>query len=178
MWPIRAAAVCLCDDLIEFASPVSHQLLPAMLPAILDVLKTSSEPSLRQAAAYGAAVCAQFGGDSVTPYAKQLVDALVGCITAPGARENDDENATDNAVSAIVRFALHRRGAPGIDADALMAGAVAYLPIKSDGVEARAIHGLVVEAILKSEWVPWGAEGGGALPVNPSNRPVQWTSCG
>lgn len=88
----------------------------------------------------------------MTPHAKALVDALISCVTAPGARKDDAENATDNAISAVVRFALHRRGAPGVDSDALMAGVVAYLPIKADGIEARTIHGLVIDAIANSAW--------------------------
>lgn len=151
VWPIRHAAICLCDDLIEYASPVSYTLLPAMIPAVLDVLTTPQDPTLRQAAAYGVAVCAQYGGDAVTPHVKSLVDALVGAVTAPGAREGETENATDNCISALVRIALYRKGAPGVDVDALMTGAVSYLPIKADGVEARSIHGLAVEAMAKSK---------------------------
>jgi len=142
----------LCDDLVEFASPVSHEILPPMLAAVLDVLTTpGGEATLRQAAAYGASVCAQHGGAGVTPHVPALIDGLVKSVTAAGARVGEAENATDNAVSALVRFALHRRDSPGVDADALLSGVVAYLPLRADGVEARAVHGLVVEAVATSE---------------------------
>ena len=152
LWPMRHAAICLCDDLVEFASPSAHELLGAMIPAILDILSTATEPVLRQAAAYGAAICAQHGGDAVTPHIKSMVEVLVAAVTASGARDGELENATDNAISALVRFVMYRRGAPGVDSDAIMSGAVAYLPIKADGVEARSIHGLAVEAIAKSKF--------------------------
>jgi importin-5 len=150
-WPLRHAAVCLCDDLIEFASPAAHTILEAMLPALIDILSTSEIPTLLQAAAYGVAVCAQHGGAQVTPYVKPMLSCLFRSVTAADARTGEKENATDNAVSALLKIAEFRAGAPGVDVDTIMSGVVAYLPIKADGVEARQVHGQVVQAIASRE---------------------------
>jgi hypothetical protein len=189
LWPIRHAAICLCDDLIEFASPTAHVVLEAMLPALVDVLTTSTVPTLIQAAAYGVAVCAQHGGPHVTPYVKPLFDCLVRNVSAPGARVGEMENATDNSVSALVKIAAFRAGTPGIDVDTIMSGVVAYLPLKADGIEARVIHGQVVQAISTREWQredeepspPVYACTAFALPLPPLPLPLlplQSTRCG
>ena len=55
---MRCAALCLCDDLIEHASPESHTLLGAFLPALLEAVKFTNEPVVRQPALYGVGECA------------------------------------------------------------------------------------------------------------------------
>lgn len=74
---------------------------------------------------------------------------------AQEARSDDNEMATDNAVSALGALLAHHSDV--LDGDALAAAWVAGLPIKGDAVEAVRAHAQLV-ALLE---VRRGATGGG-----------------
>ena len=58
----------------------------------------------RQAASYGIGVMATFGGPAYHQVLGQALPALVAMIQAPHSREMGNVNATENAISAIVRI--------------------------------------------------------------------------
>ena len=155
MEPFRAAGICLCDDLIEYASPESHILLDTMLPALLDGA-SDADDLLRQSSVYGLGVCAVRAPDRVAPLAGKMVESLTAIIFAPGARSYESGSATDNAVSALIKLARHVSAA--VDCDAIMGGVLAYLPFKHDGIEARLVHGWLVEAIATGDPLWLGAD--------------------
>lgn len=65
-WPDRQWGLCIFDDVVEHCSPASFKYAEYFLRPMLESVCDSS-PEVRQAAAYGVGVMAQFGGDSYRP---------------------------------------------------------------------------------------------------------------
>jgi hypothetical protein len=57
--------------------------------------------ALRTAAAYGLGVCAEKFGAKMAPFCEQCVPKLMAMVQHPEAREDDNEDATDCAVSSL-----------------------------------------------------------------------------
>ncbi len=135
--PMRAAALCLADDLTEHA-PASHAMvLPTFFPHMLQCTAHDSA-ILRHPACYGVGVVAQHANAAFLPHAPATIVALSQVIRAPDAREEENEGATDNAVAALIKIALF--SPPGalagnLDPQAIMGGCIEYLPLKSDRIE-------------------------------------------
>jgi hypothetical protein len=159
--PMRAAAVCLLDDLIEFASPQAHVLLGHFLPVLQECV-THASPLLRQPSTYGVGVCAQHAGDGFAAAVPALFERLVAAIRAEGSREGDMHGATDNAVSALIKLAKFRPAL--VHAQGVMPGVLAYLPMRADGIEARLVHGWMVDG-LAAEDPMWCGAGGAQVPA-------------
>ena len=155
--PFRVAALCLCDDMIEYASPAAATMLvPVAAPSLIECADATLDATLRQPAVYGLGVCMQHGGEAFTPFVARAVALCVACV---GARSETDQSVTDNAVSTLIKAARFRRGVAGVDADALMRGVIAYLPLRSDAIEARLVHGLMVDALAAGDELWLGARG-------------------
>jgi hypothetical protein len=159
--PMRAAAVCLLDDLIEFASPQSHVLLGHFLPVLQECV-THASPLLRQPSTYGVGVCAQHGGDAFAAAVPALFERLVPAIRTEGAREGDMHGATDNAVSALIKLAKFRPAL--VHAQGVMPGVLAYLPLRADSIEARLVHGWMVDGLAASDPL-WCGAGNAQVPA-------------
>jgi hypothetical protein len=144
MEPLRAAAICICDDLVEFASPESGALLQSLIPSLLDGI-TFEDSFVRHCAAYGIGVCAQHAGEQFEPFVPAAIEGLTVMATAKEAKEFENGSATDNAVAALIKIAAYRR--QSVDSDAIIAGALSFLPMKFDTIEARYIHGALIEGM-------------------------------
>lgn len=66
-WPDRQWGLCMFDDVIEHCSPSSFKYAEYFLRPMLQSICDNS-PEVRQAAAYGVGVMAQFGGDNYRPF--------------------------------------------------------------------------------------------------------------
>lgn len=148
--PLTLTALCLVDDLIEWASPDAHQLLPTAFPIMLQ-LAAHTRPVMRQAAVYGLGVVAQHAPAFATQHASAIVARLGAVIQAPDARSDDNENCTDNAVAALYKVARFLSSAPGVDSRGFVSAILAYLPLRSDGLEAQVLHGSIVDALIKQD---------------------------
>jgi hypothetical protein len=155
---VRSAAVCVFDDLIEHASPEAHFLLPTFLPHLL-AFTQSADPFLRQTSVYGLGVCAQHGGPDFEPTVAPALQALQKALARPEAREDVYRCATENAVSALIKCLRFRPASAGAYADVIMPGVLAFLPFTSDEIEARLVHGLLVDGVTTQDEM-WVGKGG------------------
>jgi importin-5 len=64
----------------------------------------SPEAEVRQAAAYGCGVLAQFGGAQFAGACARAVPLLAALIAEPNARAVENLNATENAISAVTKI--------------------------------------------------------------------------
>lgn len=106
------------------------------------LLRYASDPSpdVRQAAAYGLGVLSEHAGGAFTDeQCQQACSVLLAVVRAPGARQDEEEAATDNAVSALGKALLYRPAAVG-SYPALLDTWVGYLPVRADTVEANVVH--------------------------------------
>ena len=137
----RRIAVCIFDDVMEFASDASGASGPyfdAFYPAVLAGAGDGVHHDLRQACAYGLGVCAQHCPDRFRPKAPEAVAALVASVRAPGSRTEDAADATDNAVSALGK-AVEFCG-DAFDSAPVLQLWLDYLPVRADTAEAQAVH--------------------------------------
>lgn len=152
----RSAALCVFDDVIEHCSADggSTRYIEALFPALLQYARDESS-EVRQAAAYGLGMMGEKVADAVftLPMQQQAAQALAGVADAPGAWEDENSSATDNAVSALGK--LCKRSAE--------IGAVGWpkwlaaLPLKADREEARFVHTMLCDQVEASNTSLLGA---------------------
>ncbi|KAJ1961863.1 importin subunit beta-3 [Dipsacomyces acuminosporus] len=143
----RQWAICVFDDLVEFAGPASSQFAGDFLQPIAGALREANSPDLRQAAAYGIGVMAQFGGDAYADYLISIaLPILVESIGKPDAREVENVFATENAVSAITKILRFHANKVG-DAQGLLQTWFKALPISNDEEEAPGAYEYLVQVL-------------------------------
>ncbi|KAJ2344876.1 importin subunit beta-3 [Coemansia sp. RSA 2618] len=146
----RQWAICVFDDLVEFTGPASSQYAGDFLEPIAQALRDQSAPDLRQAAAYGVGVMAQFGGSA---YADFVVNAalplLLEMLARADAREEDNVYATENAVSAVAKI-LRFFGANLTDAHMLLQTWFRALPVTNDADEVPSVYEYLVQLMRES----------------------------
>jgi hypothetical protein len=88
---------------IEFLGPASVKYQEHFVQPLLHYLG-SPQAEVRQAAAYGAGVLGQFGGPAYAAVCASAFPKLAEMIQAPGSREPESINPTENAISAATKI--------------------------------------------------------------------------
>ncbi|XP_077153239.1 importin-5 [Ranitomeya variabilis] len=132
-WPDRQWGLCIFDDIIEHCSPTSFQYAEYFLRPLLQSICDNS-PEVRQAAAYGVGVMAQFGGDNYRPFCTEAVPLLVGVIQAPDSKTKENINATENCISAVGKIMKYRPDC--VNVDEVLPHWLSWLPLHEDKEEA------------------------------------------
>ncbi|KAG8586378.1 hypothetical protein GDO81_005362 [Engystomops pustulosus] len=132
-WPDRQWGLCIFDDVIEHCSPTSFKYAECFLRPLIQSICDSS-PEVRQAAAYGVGVMAQFGGDNYRPFCTEALPLLVGVIQAPDSKTKENVNATENCISAVGKIMKYRPDC--INVDEVLPHWLSWLPLHEDKEEA------------------------------------------
>lgn len=133
----RKVGMWVWTDLVDNCPQAATQYAAQILPPMLTSADMSLPPNIRTAAAYGLGVCAAKLGPAAAPYSSQIMSTLLGLLRHPEARVGDNEDATDNVVSALGKVCLHQ-SVEG--ASAVLPEWLSYLPLKSDLEEAAQVH--------------------------------------
>jgi hypothetical protein len=140
---LQTNAVCVFDDAIEFCGPAVHKHLAACLPVFVRNL-AAEDITLRQCSIYGIAKVVEHARDQ--PCTAALVPAvlpqLVELIQRPGARDDEHDCCTENAISAVGKICLFH--ADKCDPAALLPLWLSWLPLKVDEIEAKVMHAQLV----------------------------------
>lgn len=147
----------MVDNCADAAALYAAQIVPPML-ASADMGQSAD---VRTAAAYGLGVCAAKLGPAAAPFGAQIMSTLLGLLRHPEARVGDNEDATDNVVSALGKVCLHQ-SVEG--ANAVLPEWLSYLPLKSDLEEAAQVHEQLC-AFLERDAQGFLAPTGSALQV-------------
>ncbi|XP_013880580.1 importin-5 [Austrofundulus limnaeus] len=132
-WADRQWGLCIFDDVVEHCSPSSFKYAEYFLRPMLQSLCDSS-PEVRQAAAYGVGVMAQFGGENYRPFCTEALPLLVGVIQAADSRSKENVNATENCISAVGKLVRFRPEC--VNANEVLPHWLSWLPLKEDKEEA------------------------------------------
>ncbi|XP_034489294.1 importin-5 [Drosophila innubila] len=151
----RQWGLCVFDDLIEFCGPASAPYQQIFTPALLQYVVDKS-PDVRQAATYGCGVLGQFGGEQFAHTCAQFIPLLVQVINDPKAREVENINATENAISAFSKILKYNKSAL-TNVDELIAAWFTWLPTSEDPEEANHIYGYLCDLIEGNHPVILGA---------------------
>ncbi|KAG8452040.1 hypothetical protein GDO86_004004 [Hymenochirus boettgeri] len=132
-WPDRQWGLCIFDDVIEHCSPSSFKYAEYFLRPLLQSVCDNS-PEVRQAAAYGIGVMAQFGGDNYRPFCTEALPLLVRVIQAPDSKTKENVNATENCISAVGKIMKFRPDC--INVEEVLPHWLSWLPLHEDKEEA------------------------------------------
>ncbi|KAK4528301.1 hypothetical protein GAYE_SCF54G6238 [Galdieria yellowstonensis] len=135
----RKAAICVFDDIIEWGGEEGRKYIRQILPA-LDAFVTDKDANVRQSAAYGLGLCAQFGGTDFASFASSVGQKLVNYLSWRGAYTSENMNATENVVSALMKIVEYQR--PMCDVSSFIDPILNNLPLKQDESEALIAHEL------------------------------------
>ena len=102
----------------------------------------ATHADLRQCAVYGVCTVATKSPDVFKPHAPLALSRVSSIIQAAEARSDDNEMATDNAISALAALMEHHSDV--LDGMALGDMWVGSLPVKADAVEACKNHDLLL----------------------------------
>eukprot|EP00062_Callorhinchus_milii_P020343 gi/632975888/ref/XP_007904480.1/ PREDICTED: importin-5 [Callorhinchus milii] len=132
-WPDKQWGLCIFDDVIEHCSPTSFKYAEYFLRPMLQYVCDNS-PEVRQAAAYGIGVMAQFGGENYRPFCTEAIPLLVGVIQMEGSKTKENINATENCISAVGKIMKCRPEC--VNVNEFLPHWLSWLPLHEDKEEA------------------------------------------
>ncbi|XP_049976984.1 importin-5-like isoform X2 [Alexandromys fortis] len=132
-WPDRQWGLCIFDDVIEHCSPASFKYAEYFLRPMLQYVCDNS-PEVRQAAAYGLGVMAQYGGDNYRPFCTEALPLLVRVIQAADSKTKENINATENCISAVGKIMNFMPDC--VNVDEVLPHWLSWLPLHEDKEEA------------------------------------------
>ncbi|MBA0687112.1 hypothetical protein Goari_014674, partial [Gossypium aridum] len=144
----RRVAICIFDDIAEHCREAALKYYDTYLPFLLEACNDES-PDVRQAAAFGVGLCAEFGGSVFKPLIQEALSRLNAVIRHPNALHLDNVMAYDNAVSALGKICQFHRDS--IDAAQILPAWLSCLPIKGDLIEAKIVHEQLCSMVERSD---------------------------
>jgi hypothetical protein len=133
----RQVALCVFDDIIEYAPNESLQIFDGYFPAMLTYL-VDPHAGVRQAAAYGIGVSAQYLTPRFAPSANAALETLFRAVNLPDARGEDNAHAAENGISAIGKILRHTPEA--VDTARVLPSWVSFLPVVEDKIESQIVY--------------------------------------
>ncbi len=106
---------------------------------------TSQQPEVRQAAAYGCGVLGQFGGPGYAAVCASALPELVKVVQAPGAREVENVNPTENAISAATKILKWNGSA--VSLEQYLPLWFGWLPVYEDVDESPYVYGYLCDLV-------------------------------
>jgi len=144
----RQWSLCIFDDLMEFAGPMSVKYRELFVKHLVSYI-LDPNPEVRQAAAYGCGVMAQFGGPDYANDCKDALPLLIKVISAPDSREKDNVNPTENCISAVTKIirynCIHYKSLPESIMTEVLPTWLTWLPITEDHEEAPHVFGFLCD---------------------------------
>lgn len=132
-WPDRQWGLCIFDDIIEHCSPTSFKYVEYFRwPMLLNM--RDNNPEVRQAAAYGLGVMAQFGGDDYRSLCSEAVPLLVKVIKCANSKTKKNVIATENCISAVGKILRFKPNC--VNVDEVLPHWLSWLPLHEDKEEA------------------------------------------
>ncbi|KAJ9075572.1 importin subunit beta-3, variant 2 [Entomophthora muscae] len=136
---VRQWAVGVFDDIVEHGGQEATAFFQGCFIEPFLTLLLDPSPFVRQAVSYGVGLWAKFGGPAYAEGCSRAIEPLFASIDKPDARTQDNDIATDNAVSAICKIMEHSPSSVA-DPDNVIQRWLNALPIKSDPEEVPEVY--------------------------------------
>eukprot|EP00798_Chlamydomonas_sp_ICE-L_P025737 gene25737-11397_t len=140
----RRIAVCVVDDLLEHSPAGRVKYFPIVLPILMEAV-TSEHADLRQCAVYGLGVLASKSPDMFKSACPEALTRVAAIVSHPDANNDDNEMATDNAVSTLGKIMEFH--ADVVDVNQVASLWLSKLPLTADRVEAVSQHEVLVKLL-------------------------------
>ncbi|XP_055819056.1 uncharacterized protein LOC129887853 isoform X2 [Solanum dulcamara] len=144
----RRVAICIFDDVAEHCREAALKYYDTYVPFILEACNDESS-DVRQGAAYGLAICAEYGGSVFKSLVGEAVSQLNIAIGHPNAHQPENVMAYNNAVTALGKICQFH--CDSIDSSQVVLSWLNCLPMKADLTEAQAIHDQLCSMVERSE---------------------------
>ncbi|KAK9271814.1 hypothetical protein L1049_002179 [Liquidambar formosana] len=118
--------------------------LPILFKVCID-----KNPEVRQIAACGIGVCAEFGGSVFKPLVRVALSSICSVLKHPKALHPDNVTASDAAVSAFGKICWFHRD--NFNAAEVVPAWLSHLPIKNDLNEAKIVHDQLCSMVEMSD---------------------------
>lgn len=143
-WADHQWGICIFDDVIEFTGPACATYQAVFLQPLAIYIKDKSA-EVRQAAAYGWGVLAQFGGEQFARELAKAMPLLFEVINDPESRDPRNINPTENAISAVTKILKYNSSA--INLEEVIPIWFSWLPVVEDADEAPHVYGYLCDLI-------------------------------
>ncbi|GFH11050.1 importin N-terminal domain-containing protein [Haematococcus lacustris] len=140
----RRIAICVVDDLLEHSPAGRAKYFQQVLPVLMEAT-TDEHADLRQCAVYGLGILAAKAPEAFRPFVPEALQRILHVIGASNAKEEDNQLATDNALSALGKILEFHSDA--IDSGAMTQAWLGGLPLLGDVVEAAVQHDLLARLL-------------------------------
>ncbi|XP_066262018.1 importin-5 [Euwallacea similis] len=140
----RQWGICVFDDVIEFTGPACCKYQRYFLEPLAVYVRDKSV-EVRQAAAYGWGVLAQFGGEQFATELSKILPVLVEVINDSQSRDPRNLNATENAISAVTKIMKYNNSQ--INLTEIIPIWFSWLPVTEETDEAPYIYGYLCDLI-------------------------------
>jgi hypothetical protein len=141
----RQWAICIYDDVLEFCGEQSGKYQQHMLKPLVDGMQDNVAAN-RQAAVYGVGVAARYGGPNWAEFVAASLPTLFKSTQRPGARDDDDVYATENACATIAKI-LHYSNSKVGNVQEVVAAWVDTLPVENDEEAAPYAYSFLAQLI-------------------------------
>lgn len=140
----RQWALCVFDDLLEYTGPSSIKYQQYFLKSLLSGIQDQN-PEVRQAAAYGCGVMAQFGGCEYANVCAEIITTLSLVISNSDSRSKSNISATENCISAVTKICKYNNST--VDVNEVIPIWLTWLPVVEDHAEAPHVYGYLCDLI-------------------------------
>jgi len=140
----RQWALCVFDDLLEYTGSTSIKFQQYFLKPLISGL-TDQNAEVRQAAAYGCGVMAQFGGSDYADVCAEIVPIISQVISAPESKTKPNISATENCISAVTKICKYNSSK--VDVNSVIPNWLMWLPVVEDHAEAPHVYGYLCDLI-------------------------------
>jgi len=106
---------------------------------------TSSQPEVRQAAAYGCGVLGLCGGPGLAAAAAQCLPPLCEVVNQTDSRQPENINPTENAISAVTKILKYNNSQ--VNMDQILPVWFSWLPVTEDVDEAPYVYSFLADLI-------------------------------
>ncbi|PHT97046.1 hypothetical protein BC332_34029 [Capsicum chinense] len=144
----RNTCIYVFDHLVGFCGEAALKYFDTYLPFLLD-WSNDENPRVRKNALYGLRICAEKGGSIFKPFVGEALSRINVVITHFNAREPENVEAYDNAVSALGKICQFHRAT--IDSAQIIPTWLNCLPIKDDVYEAEAVLNQLCSMVERSD---------------------------
>lgn len=142
--PDKQWGLCIWDDVLEHCGPHSVKYQEYFLKSMLGYV-CDTQPEIRQAAAYGVGVMAQFGTELYAATCAEALPLLVKVIQDPESRAEENINPTENAISAVTKICKYNSSQ--INLNEVLPLWFSWLPVWEDEDEAVHIYNYLCDLI-------------------------------
>lgn len=140
----RQAAICIFDDVVEFAGPSARNFYSSIFNTFMNYVM-DPEGIVRQASIYGIGQMVMADKSVVAPKINEVLEAMHQQIVHPDAQSEELITVTENAVSVLCRIC--KELSDQVDVNEILPVALEHLPLNADPDECACIHDLLCDFI-------------------------------